>query len=443
MKTKKYDLIVIGTGSAGSGVAYQCRKAGWKVAIIDSLPFGGTCALRGCDPKKILYGVAEIIERTKDMNKKGMEKEYKINWGDLMKFKNSFTNLIPKGNENAFRKTGIDAYYGQAMFLDKKFLQVGDKKLESKYFVIATGSKPRELKIPGEENVIKSDEFLSLKTLPKEIIFIGGGFVSFELAHIAAMAGSKVKILHRGENPLGQFDPDLVKLILEEFKEKGIEIFTNVPVSKIEKRNNKLIVYSKNKKFTAGMAVHGAGRTPNINALNLEKAGVKFSEKGIKTNQYMQTLNPKIYAGGDCAELGLPLTPVAGLQGRIIANNLLNKTKIKFNNPLTTSVVFTYPPLASVGLTEKEAKEKKVKYQKSFIDTSSWYNPKRIGLKHSAVKILTDKNDKIIGAHLLYPNADEIINLFLFIMKNNLRTDEIKDYLMAYPSSAYDIKYMI
>ena len=440
---KKYDLIVIGTGSTGATVAYMARDARWKVAIIDSLPFGGTCALRGCDPKKILVGAAEIVERGMGIKGKGISEVPKLNWNNLMRFKNSFTNPIPKNNESAFKKSGIDAYQGQAVFSGKNKIQVKEDELEGKYIVIATGSVPRKLNIPGEELITKSDKFLELEKLPKEIIFAGGGYVSFELAHVAALAGAKVKIIHRSSEVLKQFDQDLVKMIVKEFNEIGIEIIFNSPVKSIEKKGNKLILKAENKPYKADMVVHGAGRVPNVEALKLENANVRGNEKGIAVNAQLQTSNPKIYAGGDVATLGLPLTPVAGLQGRIIGNNLLNKNKNKFDGSITASVVFTYPPLASVGLTEDEAKKKRIKYKKKFAETSSWYNPKRIGLKNSGYKILIDKEDKILGAHVFYPNSDEIINLFLFAMKNNMKSEEIKDLLMAYPSSSNDIKYMI
>jgi len=421
---KKYKLIVIGTGSTGSGIVYQCRAAGWKVAIIDSRPFGGTCALRGCDPKKVLVGVAEVVDRSTDLKGKGIDKEPKINWEELMKFKDTFTKSIPKNNEKAFKKAGIDAYYGKAVFTGKNIIKVKDKELQGEYFVIATGAKPRKLNIPGEKLITLSDQFLELKKLPKDITFIGGGYISFELAHIAAMAGANVRILHRSESLLGNFDKDLVKLLVEEFKEKGIKIIINTPVNSVKKKGGKLIIYSKNKKFVTDMAVHGAGRVPNIENLNLNIAGVKANDKGILVNHYLQTSNPKIYSGGDVASDGLPLTPVAGVHGRIIAENLLKRNKVKFDGSVTASTIFTYPPLAMVGLTEEQAKKNKIKFDKKFVNTSSWYNVRRINVKHSDYKILTDKKNNIIGAHLLYPSAEDVINLFVLAMKHKIKIND-------------------
>jgi len=159
--------------------------------------------------------------------------------------------------------------------------------------------------------------------------------------------------------------------------------------------------------------------------------------------KHLQTSNPNIYAGGDCVEIGLPLTPVAALHGKIIVHNLLNGNTKKVDHTATASVVFTYPPLASVGLTEEEAKRKKIKYDVEFGDASSWYNSRRIGIRRSGYKILTDKNDYIIGAHLLYPQADDVINIFVLAIKNKMKSKDLKEHLWAYPSNSYDIKYMV
>ena len=440
---KKYDLIVIGTGSAGSSAAYQCKSKGWSVAIIDSLPFGGTCALRGCDPKKVLVGAAEIVDRSIGMKDKGIDKILELNWNELMKFKRTFTEPVPKNSEKSFLKAGIDVYHDQAVFIGKNIFEVNKKEFKGKHIVIATGAIPIKLNIPGEKYITLSDQFLELDKLPKDIIFIGGGFISFEFAHVAARAGSKVRILHRSERPLKNFDSDLIDMLLKEFEEIGIDIILNTPVDSIENKGEKLVISSSDKKFETDLVVHGAGRVPNIENLNLEKTGVTYDKKGIIVNEYLQTSNPSIYAGGDVAAIGLPLTPVAALHSNIISKNLLEKNKVKVDHTATASVVFTYPPLASVGLTEEQAEKKGIVFKKKFELTSSWYNPRRFGIKHSGYKILIDNDDYIIGAHLLYPSSDDVINIFVLAIKNKIKSEDLKNHLWVYPSNVYDIKYMI
>jgi len=445
---KNYDLIVIGTGSAGSSAAYRCKGAGWSVAIIDSVPFGGTCALRGCDPKKVLVGAAEIIDRSIDLKGKGIINEPELNWYDLMKFKRSFTEPVPKNRERGFSDAGIDAYHGHAHFTGQNTIQVEDEILEGKYILIATGATPMKLNIKGEEHVSISDDFLDMDNIPQSIIFIGGGYISFELSHVAARAGAKVKILHRSERSLKKFDSNLVDTLFKIYDETRIEILMNMPVHSIEKKEQKLIVHAgKNgeKEFETDMVVHGAGRVPNIQDLDLDKAQIEVDKRGIVVNEYLQSIsNPAVYVAGDSNANGIPLTPVGGMEGKIVAKNMLEGNKVKPNYDAIPSVVFSMPPLASVGISEDEAKKKNLDYETKYEDNSSWYTSKRIGLKHSGFKTLVDKNtNQIIGAHILGTNADEIINIFATAMKAKLTAKELKEIIFSYPTSSSDIKYML
>src|SRR5215471_3192935 len=160
---RKFDLIVIGTGAAGSAAAYKCRAAGWRVAIIDSRPFGGTCALRGCDPKKVLVGAAELIDRNRRMEGKGVASTAKeIDWQALMRFKRTFTDPVPGNQEQGYVKAGIATFHGRTRFLDQTTLQLGGDRLGARFVLIAAGAKPSTLGIPGEEYLTKSDQFLEL-----------------------------------------------------------------------------------------------------------------------------------------------------------------------------------------------------------------------------------------------------------------------------------------
>jgi len=197
--TKKFDVIAIGTGSAASAVASRCREAGWQVAIVDSRPFGGTCALRGCDPKKVLVGAAESVDWTRRMEGKGIQAaKLQIDWPELMRFKRSFTEPVAKRREDGFAKAGIAAFHGRARFAGPTTVQVGEETLVGRYVAIAAGQVPADLEIPGAEHLTTSDQFLELNELPRRILFIGGGYIAFEFAHVAARAGSLITVLHRG-----------------------------------------------------------------------------------------------------------------------------------------------------------------------------------------------------------------------------------------------------
>lgn len=177
---EEFDLIVIGTGSGGSAAASKCNNAGWKVAIIDSRPFGGTCALRGCDPKKVLVGAAEMIDGIDRMKGNGITSGSSINWPELMAFKRTFTEPVPDNRVENFQKAGIHTFHGRASFLNEEKIQVGEDVLTGKHILIANGAKPAPLPIEGTEHLTYSDEFLELDELPAKMVFIGGGYISFE-----------------------------------------------------------------------------------------------------------------------------------------------------------------------------------------------------------------------------------------------------------------------
>ena len=445
---KEYDLIVIGTGSAGYAPAFECRSAGWKVAVIDSRPYGGTCALRGCDPKKVLVGAAETVERGLLMKGKGISGNSEITWPELIRYKRMFTADVPEWREKGFSKVGIDMYHGMARFTGKDTIAVGDNILEAKYITIATGARPKELDLSGEQYITTSDQFLETDELPETITFIGGGYISFEFAHIAAHAGAEVRILHRSARPLKRFDPDLVKMLVEASENAGIEVRLDMPVKSIEDRSGELVVRAGENGeygFESGMVVHGGGRVPDVDGLDLEKGAISYDSRGIVVNEFMQSVsNPSVYAAGDVAASGLPLTPVASKEGSIVAHNLLRGNTAKADYTAIPSVVFTTPPLASVGIQEQEAEKAGLNYTVDFQDTSSWYSSRRIGLNHSGFKVLIEKDaNRILGAHLLGYNAEEVINIFAMAMRVNLTANDLKKMIWAYPTNSSDISYML
>lgn len=447
-----FDLIVIGSGTTGSVVATACRSAGRTVAMVDSLPFGGTCALRGCDPKKVLVGVADLLDWSRRMDEKQTIKgEMNIDWPELMRYKRTFTDPVPKHMELSFEQAGIKSFHGRAKFIDRTVIEIEGEKLQARYLLIATGATPANLKIPGEAYLIDSTQFLELEQLPKEIVFVGGGYIAMEFAHVAARAGSQVTILHRGERILESFDPDLVARLSEATSGLGIAIHTATSVVAIEKsEHGRLTVVTKqggeNVSFECDLVVHAAGRVPNLDDLDFEAAGIVREKRGVTVNDYLQsTSNPSVYAGGDVAATdGLRLTPVAGQDGKLIAANLLKGNHLKAEYHLIPSVVFTIPPLASVGLTEQEASKQGLHFRSNSGDISGWYSSRRVAEKTAAYKVLIEEGtERILGAHLLGPAAEETINLFTLAMRFNITAKQFDPVLFAYPTHASDMKYML
>lgn len=449
--SKKFDVVVVGTGSAASTVASHCRSAGWQVAIIDARPFGGTCALRGCDPKKVLVGAAELVDWVRRMNGRGAHADdARIEWTELMRFKRSFTDPVPKSREQSFAKAGIAAFHGRAQFVDSAAIEVGEDVLEGRYVVVATGAMPRTLGIPGEQYVVTSEQFLELEELPRRLLFIGGGYISFEFAHVAARAGAEVTILHRGQRPLEGFDPDLVRQLVDRTKRLGAKIEVQMQVERIEKSGTRLSAHASaaggQRVFEADLVVHGAGRVPEIGDLNLEAAGIQAEARGVRVNDYLQSIsNPAVYAAGDAAASGLPpLTPVAAYEGGIVASNLLKGNHRKVEHIAVPTVVFTVPALAAAGLSEQAARQKGLQFRVNRQDTSGWYSSRRVAEACSGFKILIeDGSGRILGAHLIGPHAEELINMFTLAMQAEIPASKLKHVLFAYPTLGSDVQHML
>jgi len=445
------DVIVLGSGSAAQTVAYACREAGWSVALVDSRPFGGTCQLRGCDPKKVLVGVSELVDWSRRMQARGtFGPGPSISWPDLIRFKRTFTDPAPAQNEQSFREVGILARHGRARFVDRTSVRVEEDTLVGRHVVIATGARPTTLGIAGEEHLTTSTQFLELGELPRRVVFVGGGYIAFEFAHIAARAGAQIRVLHRGSRPLKQFDPDLVAMLLRATRELGIEVRLHTQVTALERQDRRLLVHARageqEQTVEADLVVHAGGRVPEIDDLDLAAGGVAWAKDGVAVNDHLQSVsNPAVYAAGDAvASGGFPLTPVAGMQGGIVAANLLKGNHQTPNYTGIPSVVFTTPPLARVGLSEEAARAQGLRFRVQHENTSGWYSSRRVALPHSGFKTLVEGGtERILGAHLLGLHAEEVINLFALAIRTGMPARDLKGIVYAYPTSASDIGSML
>ncbi|MBP1910166.1 dihydrolipoyl dehydrogenase family protein [Methanolobus bombayensis] len=453
-----YDAFIVGTGVAGSSLAYKLRAAGMKVGIADKTDFGGICAHHGCIPKKILSGAAEIVDGGRRMKGKGVSCDPKLQWTDIIRFKDQLVHSFTDPKEAAFKKAGVDTYHGMVSFHDHNTLLVGDKLVSAKHILLAIGATSRKIDIPGAEYLTTSDEYLDLKELPDKIIFAGGGYISFEFAHIAARAGADVTIIHRGENLLKNFDPDLVRILLDASEKAGIKIITGQELREVRQKQKKnlkadvcdteleIITYSKKLEseviHNCNMVVHGLGRVPDIDGLEAEKAGVAIENGAIAVNEYLQSIsNPSVYAAGDCIRPGPALTPTASLQANVVASNIIEGNKYTVDYSGIASAVFTIPTLAAVGLMEKDTNEN---HKVLFNDLSKLYSARRTNLGYSASKVIIEKDtEKIVGAHVIGPGADDTINIFTLAVKSGLTLSQVREAMYAYPANSYDVKYML
>ena len=444
-----YDVIVIGTGTAAQVVSSRVRRAGRSVAIIDHRPFGGTCALRGCDPKKMLVSGAEAADWARRMHRRGVVGELRIDWKELIAFKRTFTDPVPKKREESFAKQGIDAFHGMARFSGPDTVIVEGRALKGRNIVIAAGARPVPLDFPGAEHAITSDAFMELEDLPKRIVMVGGGYIAAEFSHIAARAGAKVTVLQRAERMLTRFDPELVGWLMEKFSEIGVEVQTGTAVEAIERAGSGFRVRARAKSreiaIDADLVVHAAGRAPDLDALNLAAAGVTVEHGQIVLNEFLQSVsNPAVYAAGDAAAKGPPLTPVSSHDGKVVAANILEGNRHRPDYRGVPSVAFTLPPIAAVGLSEAAARKQAPKLRVNSGKATDWYTARRVGEAVYGYKTLVEaESGRILGAHLVGPHADEVINIFGLAIRHNLTADDLKTTMFAYPTGASDIGYML
>jgi glutathione reductase (NADPH) len=415
------------------------------VAVIDHRPFGGTCALRGCDPKKMLVSGEEVIDAARRMSGHGVEGNLRIDWPALMAFKRGFTDPVPEKQERSYADRGVASFHGLASFLDPETIGVGDRRLKARNILIATGAGPVPLNSPGEELVITSDDFLELTELPPRVVFIGGGYIASEFSHLAARAGAAVTILQRGSRLLTQFDPDIVEWLMPSFATLGITVKTGVTVSAVSSSSDGLIVHAGDNSFVADLVVHAAGRAPNLDALDLPSGNVAVEHGRIQLDPQLRSVsNQRVYAAGDAAGVGPPLTPVSSHDAKVIAANLLDGSLLRPDYRGIPSVVFTLPPVAMAGISEAEARKRNMHFRVNAGSTPGWFTARRLNGPIYGHKVLIDDDTGLIlGAHLVGPGVEETINLFALAIQYGLTAAALKSTIFAYPTAASDVGYMV
>jgi glutathione reductase (NADPH) len=439
-----YDALVIGTGVSGQVVAADAAAAGLKVACVDRIPYGGTCALRGCEPKKVLYGASEAVDAIRRLVGRGPAGTVSVSWPELQAFRRTFTDPVPARVEGWMREAGIEVLHGTASFVSPGHVAIDGESVETHSIVVAAGARPRPLGFEGEALVCTSADFLYLAELPQRIVFVGGGYISFELAHIASAAGADVTILHRGNDPLAGFDADLADALVDAYRLAGIRVVLGAPVTAAYRDGAGLAVEAGGERYSCDLAVHGAGRVPDLGALDLAAGDVAAGPHGVEVDEHLRsTTSRSVYACGDAASRGAPLTPVGIRQGAIVARNLVREGSATWDDPLTPSVVFSGPPLAGVGLTEAAARAAGLDIEVHSFDTSGWFTSRRVGVRRSAAKTIVERGTgRILGAHLLSDNAEEVVNVYALAISRGVTARELQEMPLTYPTITSDIDYL-
>ncbi len=440
----EYDVAVIGSGTAAQNVAPRCAQEGLKVVVVDRLPFGGTCSQRGCDPKKVLLAAAEAVSSARGLGGRGLAGAPVIDWPELIARKRTFTAPVPERIEGWMRDAGAETLHGTARLLGAHEVEVDGRAFEAADVVVASGARPADLGIPGQELVTTSTGFLELEHLPPRVAFIGGGYISFEFAWLSSMAGAAVTILHRGEHVLKAFDEQLADVLVERYRSLGIQVVTGAPVHEIRRHGDELVVVHGAGELAADLVVHGAGRVADIDDLGLEAAGVEAGPSGVRVDARLRSVSDAhVWAAGDAADKGLPLTPVASKEGRVVAAGILGEDA-EYDGRAVPSVCFSDPPLAAVGMSTAEAAGKGDAVKVLRADTSEWFTQRRLGQTHGGGALVTDAaSGRLLGGHLLGVNADEVVNVLALAVRHGLTANDLTAMSWSYPTATSELSYLL
>jgi glutathione reductase (NADPH) len=446
--TTKVDALILGAGNAGQAAATELREAGRSVVLVESRDVGGTCPLRGCVPKKVLVAAAETLDVIRRAKDQGIDVgPARLDWPTLIGRKRAIIAGTSESEAQDLERRGITIVEGAARFVDPKTVDVGGARYEADVFVVATGAKPRALDVVGHELVVTSDALLELDSLPKSIAFIGAGVVAFEFAHVFVRAGVEVTLFESGPRALAPHEKGCAERLLEASRALGIQIVTHAKTKSVTRDGDAFVVSYEHEGATKSLRValvaNGAGRVPDYAAIALDAAGVDLVDGKPKLEPNLRSVqNPRVWFAGDVRP-GPQLSPLATYDGHVVGRAILggdDRPDYRF----VPSVVYTIPPLASVGLTEEQAAERGIAVEVVENDMKGWKSARSYAEDVAFAKVLIDKKSgHVVGAHILRRNADESIHAFASAMERGLTANDIRQQVFAFPTTTADTKYLV
>jgi glutathione reductase (NADPH) len=450
MTPEKFDVVILGGGNAGIGATGPVRRAGMSVAMIEADLLGGTCPNRGCTPKKVLVAAGHALhEIDRAFIHHITVGKPKLDWAALIDREKDMIKDIPANLARSMAERNVEVIKGRAAFTGPNIIRVGDRRLEANHIVIATGSKPRPLPIPGAELMITSDEMLSERELSASVIFVGGGVIALEFGHVYARAGSNVTILEALPQLLPAMDADAVARLQTESERIGIRVRTAVSVKRIERVNGRLRVHFTHEgaehAADAERVVNGVGRVANVAALDLAAGQVEHANGRIAIDHYLRsTSHPNVYVCGDAVPTSPQLSPIATYEGEIVGRNIVEGPKHAPDYASMATSVYTVPPLASVGLTEAAARQAGFAVDVHTNDMLDWFSAKTYAETVAWSKVIVDQStDRILGAHFVGHSGQELVNIFGLAMRFSITASQIRENIYAYPTFSSDIKHML
>ncbi|WP_040330019.1 dihydrolipoyl dehydrogenase [Clostridium ihumii] len=437
------DIIVIGGGPGGYVAAIRGAQLGMDVAVVEMDSFGGTCLNRGCIPTKTLYRSAEIMKTLKHIDDFGIEvNDYKLNVEKVQERKANVVNTLVGGVEQLLKGNKVEIVKGKAFLQDKNTVKVetkdGEVILEGKNIIIATGSKPEMPNIKGIENekIITSDEILEFKSIPKELVVVGGGVIGMEFASIFNAMGSNVTVIVARDSILYDVDRELTKRYTAMAKKSGISIKTSTRINEFIDAGNEVIIKCEDKKgdvdFKANEVLIAKGRYGNFDGMNLEKIGIEHDRKRIKVDKNYKTNVEGIYAIGDVNGISL-LAHAASHQG-VEAVEYICKNK-QCHESIIPGCIFTFPEIATVGMTEEVIKENNIPYVKNKFLFGANGKALALGEGEGFVKaICNSENHKLLGIHIMGPHASDLIHEGVVAIEKGMTVDDFKEVVHAHPT---------
>ncbi|RKD33779.1 dihydrolipoyl dehydrogenase [Thermohalobacter berrensis] len=435
-------ILVLGGGPGGYVAAIKAAILGADVTLIEKKEVGGTCLNVGCIPTKALLASSEAFDMVNKAKEYGIEinGDVKVDFASMMERKNKIVEEMIKGIQFLFDKKSVKLVRGFGKLIDKNKIEVtkenGTKEvIEGDKIIIATGSKPIVPPIfPYDgENVITSDEALALENAPESMIIVGGGVIGCEFGQFFKKIGTKVTIVEMAKQLLNYEDKDVAKQLLRSFKRDKIKVKTNKKIEKCEIKGKKVTAYlDGGKTIEAEKMLVAVGRKPNIENIGLEELGIEIENGKIVVNEKMETNVEGVYAIGDIVDSPF-LAHVASKEGIIAVENALGKDK-KIDYKAVPRCVYTDPEVAAVGITEKEAKEKKIEYKTGTFQFRGLGKAKAIGKFQGFVKVIADNEDRIIGAAIVGPHATDLLAELTLAVKLGLTVEEVGDVIHPHPT---------
>lgn len=444
MSQQHFDIIAMGGGSGGLAVAQRAAEYGARAAVIEQGRLGGTCVNAGCVPKKVLWNAAHIVEGARDAAGYGISlPEAKVDWEDMRNRRDAYIVRLNGVYARNLEKRGVVHISGRATFQDAHTVMVGSNRYTADHIVVATGGQPLRPALPGQELGLTSDEFFAMNSRPNRVAVIGSGYIAVEIAGVLNAFGSKVELVARGDTVLREFDTLVQSALMREMRSAGIEFHLNTLTASLAQDAGGIHLTSADGSRLGGFdaVIWALGRQPSTADLQLERAGLRTDAQGfLRTDAYQQTTVASIYAIGDVTGRSA-LTPVAIAAGRRLADRLFNgQIDRHLDYSGIPTVVFSHPPVGTVGLTEAQARADHSHVEiKTTAFVPMYYALTERRQRCEMKLVLAGAEQRVVGCHIVGDGADEMLQGFAVAMRMGATLKDFQNTVAIHPTNAEEL----